>query len=211
MIISENGKKSNEEFEQLLFRSNKAIEAQAKHDPDYFITRTAIEFEEDVFDSLCDEALNTDFHNTIQLISGHKFPDITVDIFGVEVKTTKQNHWKTIGNSVFETTRVENIERIYLYFAQLHNPPVFKYRLYQDCLYDIAVTHSPRYLINMQLDREASIFAKRGIEYDQLRQESNPIRRFVDYYRKNAKPGEEPWWMDSPDAHVKPTVTLWGN
>ena len=132
----------------------------------------------------------------------------------MEVKTTKQNYWKSTGNSVLESTRVDNVERIYIYFAKLTDPIGFKYRLYQECLYDIAVTHSPRYLIDMELNAGESIFDKLGLSYDELRSKDNPIRPFIDYYRTISRRGEEPWWMDSgetPEVLLKPTVSLWSN
>ncbi len=215
MIISERTDKEKRDFEKLLTESHFMIEHAAKNDPNYFIQRTATDFETDVFDSLCAAAKGTDFDKTIHLISGHKFPDIVVrNFYGVEVKTTKQNYWKSTGNSVLESTRVENVERIYIYFAKLTDPIGFKYRLYQDCLYDIAVTHSPRYLIDMELTAGDSIFDKIGMSYDELRTKDNPIRPFVDYYRSISKRGEEPWWMDSgetPEVLLKPTVSLWSN
>ncbi len=215
MIISERTDKDKFDFEKLLKDCHVAIEHAARINPEYFVQRSAIDFESDVFDSLCEAAKGTDFDKTIYLISGYKFPDIIVNKFyGVEVKTTKQNYWKSTGNSVLESTRVDNVERIYLFFAKLTDPVSFKYRLYQDCLYDIAVTHSPRYLIDMELDIGNSIFDKIGISYDKLRSQDNPIRPVVDYYRSISKRGEEPWWMDSgdtPEVLLKPTVSLWSN
>jgi len=215
MIISERTDKDKVDFENLLINSHLAIEHEAESDPKYFLQRTAIDFENDVFDSLCEVAKGTDFDKTIHLISGHKFPDIVVsDFYGVEVKTTKQNYWKSTGNSVLESTRVDNVERIYIFFAKLTDPLGFKYRLYQDCLYDIAVTHSPRYLIDMELGEGESIFNKIGLSYDELRTQDNPIKSIVSYYRSIAKRGEEPWWMDSgetPELLLKPTVSLWSN
>lgn len=215
MIVSERIDKDKIDFEKLLANSHWAIEHEAKKDPTYFIHRTATDFENDVFDSLCAAAKGTDFDKTIHLISGHKFPDIVVKKFyGVEVKTTKQNYWKSTGNSVLESTRVDNVERIYIYFAKLTDPIGFKYRLYQECLYDIAVTHSPRYLIDMELNAGESIFDKLGLSYDELRSKDNPIRPFIDYYRTISRRGEEPWWMDSgetPEVLLKPTVSLWSN
>ena len=215
MIVSERIDKNKLDFERLLNDSHIAIEHAAQSNPKYFVQRSAIDFESDVFDSLCEAAKGTDFDKTIYLISGHKFPDIIVKKFyGVEVKTTKQNYWKSIGNSVLESTRVDNVERIYIFFAKLTDPIGFKYRLYQDCLYDIAVTHSPRYLIDMELDTGSSIFDKIGMSYDELRSQNNPIKAIVDYYRSISQRGEEPWWMDSgesPEVMLKPTVTLWSN
>lgn len=215
MIISERTDKSQIEFENLLNSSHQLIEEKAKLDTEYFLNRSATDFEKDVFDSLCEVATGTDFDKTIQLISGHKFPDIVAGKFyGVEVKTSKQNYWKSTGNSVLESTRVDNVERIYIFFAKLTDPLGFKYRLYQDCLYDIAVTHSPRYLIDMELKDGESIFNKIGMSYDELRTQKNPIKPIVAYYRSIAKRGEEPWWMDSgetPEVTLKPTVSLWSN
>ena len=113
-----------------------------------------------------------------------------------------------------KSTRVRDVERIYIFFAKLSNPLGFKYRLYQDCLYDVAVTHSPRYLIDMNLAVGGSIFGKIGLSYDELRTRENPIKPIVAYYRSIAKPGEEPWWMDSgetPESLLQPMVSLWSN
>jgi len=67
--------------------------------------------------------VGTIFENQIELVSGQKFPDIVAYInqnkaFGVEVKTTKQKKWKSTGSSIFEGTRVPNVENIYLLFGK---------------------------------------------------------------------------------------------
>lgn len=215
MIISERVDKEHSDFEKLLDYSCAAIEQESIKDPSYFLKRTSNEFEWDVYDALCQCAKGTDFESTIQLISGHKFPDIVIKRFyGVEVKTSKQTQWKSIGNSVLETTRVEDVNRIYIFFGKLSTPVGFKYRRYEECLYDVAVTHSPRYLIDMELKNGQSIFEKLKLPYDTLRGLPNSIKPFIDYYRSIAKEGEEPWWMDSGDSTenvFKPTVTIWSN
>lgn len=215
MIISERTDKSNSDFESLLSKAYNIIKDAAKRDASYYIQRSAPDFEKDIFDSLSEAAKGTDFDKTIVLISGHKFPDIVIKkYYGVEVKTTKQDYWKSTGNSVLESTRIENVDRIYIFFAKLTDPIGLKYRLYQECLYDIAVTHSPRYLIDMDLDLGESIFDKIGLSYDELRTKENPIKPIVSYYRSISKRGEEPWWMESgeaPEVLIKPTVSLWSN
>ena len=215
MIISEKTDKKRTDFEELLGNAHSTIKSKAKDTPDYFLGRSANEFEKDVFKALCESAEGTDFDKSIRLISGHKFPDIVIKkFFGVEVKTTKQNYWKSTGNSILESTRIEDVERIYIFFAQLTRPLGFKYRLYEECLYDIAVTHSPRYLVDMELKEGESIFDKIGLTYEELRLLDNPIKTIVSYYRSISKRGEEPWWMDSsesPEILLKPTVNLWTN
>lgn len=110
------------------------------------------------------------FENTIELIGGQKFPDIVANkYYGIEVKTTTQNHWKTTGNSVLEGTRVDDVERIYMLFAKLASPIEFRCRPYEEVLSEVVVTHSPRYLIDMNLKVGNTIFDKIKMPYDTLR------------------------------------------
>lgn len=212
MIVSENKNPPLSAFERVLSKAHHMLENEAKNNNSYFLKRNANEFEEDVYHSLVLSSKNTEFESTIELISGYRFPDIIAKkLYGVEVKTTKQNHWKSTGNSVLETTRVEFVENIFIYFGKLANPVGFKYKPYQDCLYDIAVTHSPRYLIDMDINTEDTIFSKLQIPYNKLRQLPNPIKPFVDFYRKKTRPGEEPWWMDENKALVNPTIRIFSN
>lgn len=213
MIISDRVDKERELFEDLLVKSTDTVKRDSEKNPGYYMGRSSSEFETDVYTAMCDVAKGTDFYKSIQLISGYKFPDIVAKkIYGVEVKTTKQDQWKSTGNSVLETTRITDVERIYLFFGKLSAPLGFKWRQYEECLYDIAVTHSPRYLIDMNLVSGSSIFDKIGTSYDDLRLSGNPIKEIINYYRGIAKKGEEPWWMDAGDeveTIIKPTVNMW--
>ncbi|HAW57866.1 MAG TPA: hypothetical protein DCX03_02430 [Bacteroidales bacterium] len=220
MIIAKNSDAPENEFVKLLTESNDLVHASSKEDPSRYENLTSSEFEEEVFDKICRAAVSTNFHNKVKLIRGHRFPDIVAEhivdqkFFGVEVKITKNDKWTSTGNSVLESTRVEKVERIYLYFGKLVAPPEFMFRKYEECLYEIAVTHSPRYLIDMNLKRGETIFDKMGIAYDDLRKSANPINVVVNHYRKSAQPGEEPWWMgtdESQEGIVSPTVRLWNH
>jgi hypothetical protein len=82
-------------------------------------------------------------------------------------------------------------------FGKLASPITFKCRLYQECLYDIGVTHYPRYKIDMDLSEGETIFDKIQIPYNKLRSMSNPIEPIADYYRGQLKDGESLWWLDS--------------
>ena len=77
----------------------------------------------------------------------------------------------------------------------------FKCRPYEDVLYDIAVTHSPRYLINMEIEKSDTIFSKMGTTYDEFRVSPDNISQVRKYYRERAierKRFEMPWWI-TPD------------
>lgn len=215
MIISKSADAKENAFESLLNKGVAAIETEALKAPKRYCGLSSSEFEKEVYNAMLISSKESEFEGTIQLISGHKFPDIVAKkYYGVEAKLTKQDHWRSTGNSVLETTRIEGVERIYLFFGRLITPPKFKFRKYEECLYDIAVTHSPRYLIDMELASGNTIFDKMGTEYNVLRKLDNPIKEVVRYFRKNAKKGEEPWWMDpgeDVEAALSPTVTLWSN
>lgn len=220
MIIAKNPDATENEFVSLLSDSHDLVNASSKQDPSRYKNLTSTQFEDEVFEKICRASVSTNFNNKIQLIRGHRFPDIVAEhivekkFFGVEVKITKDNKWTSTGNSVLESTRVEKVERIYLYFGKLAAPPQFKFRKYEECLYEIAVTHSPRYLIDMNLKEGNTIFDKMGIAYDDLRKSPNPISLVVNHYRKSAQPGEEPWWMGSDESQeglVRPIVKLWNH
>ena len=212
MIISERHGDNRADFERILERTKQLLEVDAQKINEIYLNISPSELEKKVFQKMCEASTGTQFENKIKLISGHAFPDIVADIYGVEVKSSKNNNWRSTGNSVLESTRVNNINFIYLLFGKMIEPVEFSFRLYQECVYDIAVTHYPRYLIDMNLEKGATIFDKMKISYDDLRALDRPISFVVNYYRSISKPGEEPWWMetgDSTENAIAPTISLW--
>lgn len=211
MIVSLRNDQPPQLFEKVLESSKVLMYKKSKADPDYFMGKDDAEFEVDVCEHMRSAAKGTSFEGNIDLVSGHSFPDIIArnSVYGVEVKKTNKNHWSSTGNSVLESTRLKDVKKIYIFFGKLANPIDFKYRLYQECLQDIAVTHSPRYRIDMDLKPTETIFSRMGVSYDDLRTKDDPLRYFVDYYRKIRK-GSEPWWISkSEDEAITPMITLW--
>lgn len=213
MLISENPKPTQIEFSKLMVRTTKFLNKEALSEHEYFAHRAGILLEDDVASALNYCSKGTPFEGSIVKVSGQKFPDIIANnLYGVEVKSTKGNHWTSTGSSILETTRVQDIKRIYMTFGKLGGNPIeFISKPYEDCLYDIAVTHMPRYLINMQLRPGETIFDKMHISYNELREKENPIAPVADYYRSQLKPGESLWWAgDSPQEKIVPMkLTLW--
>ena len=214
MIVSVNSDPNRSEFDILLSSTIDELNVHAKKSSKKVATLLGRNLEPYVKDVMTDLAVGTVFENTIELIGGQKFPDIIAKkYYGIEVKTTTQNHWKTTGNSVLESTRVDNVERIFMLFAKLASPIEFRCRPYEEVLSEVVVTHSPRYLIDMNLEQGKTIFDKIKIPYDALRKNENPIRPIVDYYKSKLKPGEELWWMDS-ENNSKPSsivIKIWNN
>jgi hypothetical protein len=214
MIVSLNTDPNRSEFDLLLNSTLAELNIHAKNHSKKVETLLGRNLEPYVRDVMTDLAVGTAFENSIELIGGQKFPDIVAKkYYGIEVKTTTQNHWKTTGNSVLESTRVESVERIFMLFAKLASPIEFRCRPYEEVLSEVVVTHSPRYLIDMNLAKGKTIFDKINLPYETLRKKENPIRPIVDYYKSKLKPGEELWWMDA-ENNSKPSniiIKIWSN
>lgn len=214
MIISENNKASQKLFENLLFRMNNLLNHDATNRPEYYEKRGGNKLEEDVYGAVCECSKGTEFHNTISLVSKQSFPDIVVNKFyGIEVKSTEKDQWKSTGSSILESTRIEGVERIYLTFGKLAKPVEFITKPYEACMSGIAVTHYPRYLINMKLNTGETIFDKMGISYDEMRKMENPAVPVAKYYKKQLKTGETLWWTGEAEEKIvtPPTLRLWSN
>ena len=213
MIISANSEPHRKEFNVLLNSTITELNSHAKKSAKTVSVLAGNKLEPYVKDVMIDLAVGTPFENSIECIGGQKFPDIIAKkYYGIEVKTTTQNHWKTTGNSVLESTRVDNVERIFMLFAKLASPIEFRCRAYEECLSEVVVTHSPRYLIDMNLEKGKTIFDKIKMPYDTLRKKDNPIKPIVDYYKTKLKPGEDLWWMDQDNSRASNIVIkTWSN
>ena len=213
VIISENRIPRLDEFRELMIKTDRRLNAEAIDRESYYKGRNGTQLEKDVYEALVKCAVHTPFDRSIQLVSGASFPDIVANgFYGVEVKSTNKNHWKSIGSSILESTRNKNVERIYLTFGKLGQPVGFKSRPYEECLSGISVTHYPRYQIDMELNSGETIFDKMGIEYDVLRNMDNPVAPVSEYYRGKLKPGERLWWAadyDAQESAAPPIVRLW--
>lgn len=212
MVVSVNSEPHKNEFHSLLNSTIIELNAHAKKSPKRIEQLKGNKLEPYVGELMTELAVGTPFENSIEVIGGQKFPDIVANRFyGIEVKTTTQNHWKTTGNSVLESTRVEDVERIFMLFGKLGKPIEFKCRAYEECLSEVVVTHSPRYLIDMNLEKGKTIFDKINTPYDTLRQKQNPIKPITDYYKSKLKPGQDLWWIQDTEQASNLVINIWNN
>ena len=209
MILGHHNNTTNphSEFETILQNSAVQLIESSKKDLNFKSLYDGTKLEALVYNVMVNNAISTSFHNNIELIGGSKFPDIKADTYGVEVKSTTKSHWKTTGNSVLESSRIENIENIYMFFGKLGGEIDFKWRPYEECLYEIAVTHSPRYLIDMNLAEGDTIFDKINKPYNDLRLDSNPLKYIVDFYRQK---GMESWWINEAEP-TSFAIKIWSS
>lgn len=214
MIISANSDPNKNEFDSLLCSTVSELNIHANKSSKKISSLLGRSLEPFVKEVMTDLAVGTPFENSIELISGQKFPDIVAKkYYGVEVKTTTQNHWRTTGNSILETTRVDSVERVFMLFAKLANPIEFRCRPYEEVLSEVVVTHSPRYLIDMNLEQGETIFDKIHLSYDTLRKKENPIKPIVEYYKSKLKAGEELWWIGQENDNKASNIVIkiWNN
>lgn len=197
----------DEAFAELMHRTESSMNDAARCDKRFFARMSASELEEYATYMIGQSCSGTPFNpNHIRLVSGQSFPDITAEsCFGVEVKSTNKNHWTSTGSSIVESTRDRNVRSIYMLFGKLGGDPAeFKCRPYDKVLYDITVTHSPRYLINMQLKDGESIFSKMHVSYDDFRTSKESIAQVRKYYKEKAErenKQEMPWWLADDEDH----------
>lgn len=210
-------KLAHEAFKSLMEKTENILNREAQINPQYYKQLTPSALECAAINTIKTACENTPFSSDdVQLISGQRFPDIVVNhFFGIEVKSTRENHWTSTGSSIVETTRVDNVDDIYMLFGKLGGEiPQFKCKPYQSVLSDIAVTHSPRYLINMELEKDRTIFSKMGTTYDDFRKSKDNISLVREYYRRKAvEQGKQemPWWITSEniDKAQSFNVKLW--
>jgi len=134
------------------------------------------------------------------------FPVIAVGDFGVEVKFTLSDTWKSVANSVLETQRVENVRKIYIVFGKMGGKPEVRWEEYEKCVIHVRTSHVPRF--EVELFAEKSLFDQLGIPYDVFRNlpMRDKMRHIRTYAKGRLKPGQSLWWLDdeAPETHSVP-------
>ncbi len=211
---------ADQAFDEFMSLTEDYLNDKTREDNSLFKTCRGHELERVALDALHEVSASTPFRKeNIRLISGAKFPDIVAEqYYGVEVKSTQEDCWKSTGSSIVENTRVEDVANIYMLFGKLGGKRAeFRCLPYQDCLSSIAVTHSPRYLIDMELSakRTPTIFDKIGVAYDEFRllDENAKVARVRQYYKSQAQARgkiQMPWWMGD-DTYSSPVLSLFSD
>lgn len=181
------------------------------------VSLSSHDIEKASFEALCEIAPKSSTGAKVTLVGGQKFPDIVIisgnTKAGVEVKSTRSgtNPWSLPGGSIMEGNRIEEVGDVWLMFTRLADIVETRHGLYQDHVKDIAVTHSPRYLIDMDISPEDSIFRKLGLDYERLRDHPSPFDLFRPYLEeKAAAKGAHLWWSKAtPEFTSPPFIRFW--
>jgi hypothetical protein len=124
------------------------------------------------------------------------FPDIAIGEFGIEVKFTAKDTWRSVANSVFETFRKKEVEHIYVVYGKMGGTPEVKWQRYQDCVIHVRTSHVPRF--ELEIDAKSSLFEIMKISYADFA--VLPVEKKMHYIRTYAKArlkaGERLWWLE---------------
>lgn len=193
---------TQQDFEKILSDVCARLTNEARKSP----FRTSLEFENRVREvtqevmSGSGIAINFDPHP-------QAFPDIAIGEFGIEVKFTTNDTWRSVANSVLETNRIHEVKKIYLVFGKMGGTPEARWGEYEKSVMHVRTSHVPRF--EVELAAEHSLFEKMGLSYDEFRNlpMEEKMRHIRTYARGRLKPGERMWWLeDSPDepGHTLP-------
>lgn len=141
------------------------------------------------------------------------FPDIVVsEQFGVEVKfktapkNSKPGPIREIANSVFEGSRIDGVTQIFIMFCRMGEQPVVRLRRYEDAIYHVRTSHSPRFAISMDASDE-SLFGAGGAlstTYEEFRTMSDRQKMdLIKGYARRKHPEDWLWWVDDETGSAK--------
>lgn len=183
---------TQEEFEKLLDDVTNRLSAEAQNEKTF---KNSKDFENRVRDILVelgeDKNLNIDFDP-----HPYVFPDIAIGEFGIEVKFTTNDTWRSVANSVFETTRNHDVLHVYIIYGKMGGEPAVKWGRYEDCVMHVRTSHVPRFEVEMY--PKESLFDKIGITYEEFCElpTEGKMHYIRQYARGRLKPGERLWWLE---------------
>ncbi len=188
---------------------------------------------EHILDSCCEiltkEAQSTGFKNSLQFENrvrevidsispfevdfnskAQAFPDIALGEYGIEVKFTLNDTWRSVANSILENQRVESVKYIYIIFCKMGGVPSVRWRSWNDSVVHVRTSHVPRYEVDVdESDPEntkISLFQQMGISYDEFRVlPMNEKMKYVRAYARKIHPNEHLWWIEDADNEMHTT------
>jgi len=146
------------------------------------------------------------------------FPDIALGEYGVEVKFTLSDTWKSIANSILESQRASGVKYIYIVFGKMGGKPEVRWGDYEKSVVHVRTSHVPRFEVELPMSgksKRESLFEAMGISYDEFSAlDVHGKMKYVREYAKRKHPGERLWWIDdsSGDEHTLPAnIRLYTN
>lgn len=163
--------------------------------------RTPKEFETRVREVLDETgSFVVDFNSPAQA-----FPDIALGEYGVEVKFTLNDTWRSVVNSILENQRVASVKHIYVIFGKMGGIPAVRWGNWEDSVVHVRTSHVPRFEVELSAEKE-SLFKQMGISYNQFRQlKMSEKMRYVRAYARKLHPDEHLWWIEDDNEELHST------
>lgn len=153
-----------------------------------------------------DESIQIDFNPHPQA-----FPDIAMGEYGVEVKFTLNDTWRSIANSVLETQRINEVKHIYVVFGKMGGIPEVRWGEYEQSVIHVRTSHVPRFEIELPSEKaepKESLFLQMGIRYDEFRKlDMQDKMKYIRAYARKIHPDGRLWWVEDKedsDEHTTP-------
>lgn len=139
------------------------------------------------------------------------FPDIAMGEYGVEVKFTLNDTWRSIANSVLETQRIDEVKHIYVVFGKMGGVPEVRWGEYEQSVIHVRTSHVPRFEIELPSEKtevKESLFEQMGIRYDDFRKlDMQDKMKYIRAYARKIHPDGRLWWVEDKedsDEHTTP-------
>lgn len=139
------------------------------------------------------------------------FPDIAMGEYGVEVKFTLNDTWRSIANSVLETQRIDEVKHIYVVFGKMGGDPEVRWGDYEKSVIHVRTSHVPRFEVEIPSDRHTQkepLFEQMGIHYDDFRKlDMQEKMKYIRAYARKIHPDGRLWWVEEKedsDEHTTP-------
>ncbi len=168
------------------------------------VFKTSAQFENRVRETLEDL---TKFHKSFSVdFNPHPqaFPDIAMGEFGVEVKFTFNDTWRSVANSVLETQRIESVKHIYVVFGKMGGMPEVRWAEYEKSVIHVRTSHVPRFELEIPTEKAAvkeSLFEQMGIRYDDFRKlDMQDKMKYIRAYARKIHPDGRLWWIEEKDT-----------
>jgi len=128
------------------------------------------------------------------------FPDIDLGNFGIEVKFTTSDSWRSVANSVLESNRIHSVKHVYLVFGKMGGDPDVKWADYESSVMHVRTSHVPRF--EVEIGDKQSLFELMDVTYDEFRAKEmhEKMQHIRAYARNRLGPGERLWWLDENEG-----------
>ncbi|MDR0764433.1 MAG: hypothetical protein LBE65_02430 [Synergistaceae bacterium] len=170
--------------------------------------KTSLQFENrvrEVFLTIEDRSFEIDFAPHPQA-----FPNIAMGEFGVEVKFTLNDTWRSVANSVLETQRIDTVKQIYIVFGKMGGLPEVRWGEYEHSVIHVRTSHVPRFEVELSIGKATvnqSLFEEVGIRYDDFRKlQMQEKMKYIRAYAKKIHPDGRLWRIEDSetDEHTTP-------